>query len=212
MKVSDKGIAALVAHEGVVPAPYLDSVGVWTVGVGHTAAAGAPIPANMKRGVPDDLDAALRDVFSVFANDLERYAADVRRAVKVPMTQHEFDAAVSFHFNTGAIGRASWVKHWNDGNKAAATKAFMNWTKPKEITPRRRDERDLFAHGRYPKGGATVWNVTEAGRVIWRPLRMLSPDDVLGLMRRPSFVDRAPDKPAMGFWASLFAAIFGVRK
>ena len=30
MKTSDKGIAFLVAHEGVVPGPYLDSVGVWT--------------------------------------------------------------------------------------------------------------------------------------------------------------------------------------
>lgn len=224
MKVSDKGIAALVVHEGVVPAPYLDSVGVWTVGIGHTAAAGAPIPANMRRGVPDDLDEALRDVFAVFANDLERYAADVRRAVKVPMAQHEFDAAVSFHFNTGAIARASWVKHWNAGNKAAATKAIMNWTKPKEITGRRQDERDLFAHGRYPKGRATIWNVSTSGRVIWKPLRTLSPDDVLRLMQRapimpapadvpdPVIDTRPAANPAMGFWATLFAAIFGRRK
>jgi len=218
MKVSDKGIAALVAHEGVVPAPYLDSVGVWTVGVGHTAAAGAPIPANMERGVPDDLDTALRDVFEVFARDLERYAADVLRAVKVPMAQHEFDAAVSFHFNTGAIGRASWVKQWNAGNKTAATKAIMNWSKPKEIIPRRRDERDLFAHGQYPKGRATVWSVSSSGRVIWKPLRTLSPDDVLRLMQRTPEPAPTPvtPKPATGsFWGALFAAInaiFGGKK
>jgi len=228
MEVSEKGIAALVAHEGVVPAPYLDSVGVWTVGVGHTAAAGAPIPANMRRGVPNDLDAALRDVFAVFSNDLERYAADVRRAVKVPMAQHEFDAAVSFHFNTGAIARASWVKHWNAGNKAAATKAIMNWTKPMGITQRRRDERDLFAHGRYPKGKATVWSVSSSGRVIWKPLRRLSPDDVLGLMRHAPImpkppqpavdpvIDTTPAKPPQrSLWvvlASLLASIFGKGK
>jgi lysozyme len=60
--------------------------------------------------MPADLDAELTRVFEVFAKDMERFSADVNRAVKVPMKQHEFDAAVSFHFNTGGIGRATWVK------------------------------------------------------------------------------------------------------
>lgn len=33
MRTSDQGLAFIVAHEGVVPAPYLDSVGVWTFGM-----------------------------------------------------------------------------------------------------------------------------------------------------------------------------------
>lgn len=43
---------------------------------------------------------------------------------------------------------------------------------------------------------------------------MPAPVDVPDLVidTRPAFVDHTPDKPAMGFWASLFAAIFGVRK
>ena len=32
-------------HEGIVPAPYRDSTGLWTYGIGHTAAAGAPGPS-----------------------------------------------------------------------------------------------------------------------------------------------------------------------
>ncbi|MGW7506109.1 lysozyme, partial [Streptomyces albidoflavus] len=88
MRVSDKGIAFLVAHEGVVPGPYLDSVGVWTWGVGHTAAAGAPIPSAMPRGMPADLDAALREVFMVFRRDLAKYEADVERALgRTPAAQ-----------------------------------------------------------------------------------------------------------------------------
>lgn len=35
MKTSDRGIFALAKHEGIVPAPYLDSVGVWTYGYAY---------------------------------------------------------------------------------------------------------------------------------------------------------------------------------
>lgn len=216
MNVSDKGIAALIKHEGIVPGPYLDSVGVWTWGIGHTSAAGAPNPVQMPRGVPDDLDGALRRVFQTFAFDLERYAADVRRAVKVPMKQHEFDAAVSFHFNTGAIGRASWVKHWNAGNKAAAAKGIMSWRKPAEIIPRRTDERDLWLHGRYPTGKATVWGVTHSGKVVWRALRTLSQSEILNLMQRPGFTPHvdAPAKkaqPKMN-WLAMLLSLFKGKK
>jgi len=218
MRVSPEGIAALVIHEGIVPAPYLDSVGVLTYGVGHTAAAGSPTPASMERGMPVDLDAALRDVFEVFEKDLEKYSAAVRRAVKVPMAKHEFDAAVSFHFNTGAIGRASWVKHWNAGNKPEAVKGIMSWKKPPEIIKRRKQERDLFAYGTYPSGKATVWEVSKSGKVIWKAARRLSMSDILNLMdkpTRPQFVDHAPgardDKKTLGGGlAALISAILNI--
>ena len=44
MHMTDRGLLALARHEGIVPAPYLDVKRVWTFGVGHTAAAGAPDP------------------------------------------------------------------------------------------------------------------------------------------------------------------------
>jgi GH24 family phage-related lysozyme (muramidase) len=111
MKLSPQGLYFLAAHEGIVPAPYLDSVGVWTYGIGHAETSGLPPnPRRMQRGMPPDLDAELVRVFEVFAEDMEKFSADVNRAVTVPMEQHEFDAAVSFHFNTGAIGRATWVR------------------------------------------------------------------------------------------------------
>jgi hypothetical protein len=91
MRTSDAGIFALALHEGIVPAPYLDSVNVWTYGIGHTAAAGAPDPAQMPRGNPADLERALARVFEVFRADLPKYEAEVRAAVKVPLRQHEFE-------------------------------------------------------------------------------------------------------------------------
>lgn len=182
MQVSQKGIAALIAHEGIVPGPYLDSVGVWTYGIGHTAAAGYPNPASLPRGVPADLDAALSEVFKVFADDLEAYAEAVGRAIRVPVAQHEFDAAVSFHYNTGRISTATWVKTLNAGNRALAADQIMNWRSPAEIIPRRRDEQTLFRDGVYPKARGTVWGVSNSGRVIWKALKTLSGAEIEALM------------------------------
>lgn len=174
MKTSDKGIAALIQHEGIVPAPYIDSKGIWTFGVGHTAAAGAPFPVAMPRGMPTDLDAALGQVFAVFASDLAKYEASVTDAIKVSLSQHEFDALVSFHYNTGAIARAALTGLLNKGDRAAAAMAFMGWSKPAEIIDRRKAEQKLFRDGIYPTGSLTVWNVAETGKVIWRPAKTVS--------------------------------------
>lgn len=188
MKTSDKGIAFLVAHEGVVPGPYLDSVGVWTFGIGHTKAAGDPDPTKLPRGMPADLDAALREVFTVFRRDLAKYEAAVTEALgRTPAAQHEFDAAVSFHFNTGAIGRAAWVDLWKRGQKIDAARSMLaNWRKPAEIIGRRTAERDLFLTGSYGTDKATVWQVNTDGKIVWKQASRLSQDDILRLMAEVS--------------------------
>lgn len=191
MRTSDRGIAALISHEGIVPAPYLDSVGVWTFGVGHTAAAGSPNPSKMPRGMPDDLEAALHHVFMVFARDLVKYEDDVNRAVKVPLKQHEFDALVSFHYNTGAIARASLTGHLNRGDRTAAAVAFMSWKKPAAIIDRRRAEQHLFLTGVYPSISLTVWGVTQAGKVIWKPIASLPPAIAVSKIRSAGDAPRA---------------------
>ncbi len=185
MKTSDDGIFALALHEGIVPAPYKDSVGVWTYGIGHTLGAGHPDPAKMARGMPSNLDAALQDVFDLFRRDVVKYEDAVNRAVKVKVTQAQFDALVSFHYNTGAIGKASLVKRLNAGDFAGAAAGFMAWKKPPEIIERRKAEQALFATGVYPKGQATVWGVTSGGSVVWKPVRRLSRTEVLAMLDRP---------------------------
>jgi lysozyme len=195
MKTSDAGIFALALHEGIVPAPYKDSVGVWTFGIGHTAAAGAPDPATMPKGMPADLDRALARVFEVFRQDLPKYEAGVMRALKVPVTQAQFDALVSFHYNTGAIGRATLVKKLNAGDVAGAAAGFMAWTKPKEITERRRQEQALFAKGVYPSGQVTVWGATPAGNVVWKPVKRLNMAQVLAMLHGKTEPKPEPARP-----------------
>jgi len=215
MKLSDAGIYALALHEGIVPGPYLDSVKVWTYGIGHTSAAGAPHPATMARGMPADLDAEIREVIQLFKQDAAKYEADVARAVKVPLKQHQFDALVSFHYNTGAIGRASLVKKLNAGDYAGAGAGFMAWLKPPELRKRREAERDLFLHGTYPGGAVNVWGVDKAGNVIWKPVKRLTMPQFMALAGRPlspTPVDDspAPDTDGKGLWATLIMALAGI--
>ena len=74
----------VVVLNDCVPGPYLDVKNVWTFGIGHTASAGPPDPAQMSRGLPDDLDAGISEAFRLFRADIVAYEAEVLRAVKVP--------------------------------------------------------------------------------------------------------------------------------
>lgn len=171
MKVSDKGIAELLSHEALVTSPYKDSVGVWTIGVGHTSGAGKPNPQTMDKGV----EAPVAELIELFRNDLAKFEAGVNAAVKVPLAQHEFDALVSFHFNTGAIGRATFVKKLNAGDRLGAAAGMLEWKKPAEIIKRRTAEMKLFRDGKYSNDGkCTIYPANKFGAVQWGSGRRVS--------------------------------------
>jgi lysozyme len=228
MKLSDRGVLEIAEHEGVVLGPYLDSVGVWTYGVGHTAAAGFPDPAKLPREdtrgwnaarVEDELISALR----LFDDDLDKYEARVEKAIKVPLKQHEFDALVSFHFNTGAIGRASFVRKLNAGDRRGAADGMMVWNRAggrviDALTERRKEEREMFLRGVYPSRPVAVWRINGASKPIFgKPLRTLTPREALALMRptvtpgprTPEALQDVPEAPRGGFWAWVFNLIRG---
>jgi lysozyme len=167
----------IAAHEGIVQMPYRDSVGVWTFGVGHTKWAGSPDPAKMPKGVAQPMG----DVAALFAKDIAKYEAGVNKALKgKKVKQHEYDAAVSFHYNTGGIARASWVKYWLQGNKKEAARRMLHWRKPPEIQGRRRKERNLFLYGTYGDGYANVYPASHSGRVKWHMGRRVKVSDYFG--------------------------------
>jgi len=147
MKTSLKGLIEIASHEGVVNYPYKDTKGIWTVGIGHTKMAGAPDPEANKR------EYSVKEIFDIFARDMAKFEARVNDAVKVPVTQNEFDALVSFDFNTGGIYKANLTKLLNKGDHIGAAQAFMGWLKPPEITGRRKKEQALFAKGIYSANG-----------------------------------------------------------
>jgi lysozyme len=92
----------------------------------------------------------------------------VNNAVKVDLKQHEFDALVSFHFNTGAIARASLVKKLNAGDRMGAAEGMLEWKKPAEIIERRRKEMKLFRDGKYSNDGkCSIYPADRNGHVQW---------------------------------------------
>lgn len=124
MQMSAKGRAALSNFEGCVLRAYQDSVGIWTIGVGHTAAAGPPVP---RAGMT--ISAAEAD--AILTGDLRRFEVGVERLARVPLTQGQFDALVSFAFNVGlgALENSTLLRKLNAGDYAAAALEFMRWDK-----------------------------------------------------------------------------------
>lgn len=121
-KISPKGLTFLKRHEGVVLRAYRDAAGVWTIGCGLTAASGVVRP---KAGMVITEAEADR----LLSQALERnYEPAVARAMPGPKP-HEFDAGVSFHFNTGAIDRASWVNAWRNRDWAEVLVGLRKWTR-----------------------------------------------------------------------------------
>jgi lysozyme len=142
MKTSPRGIEDLVLSEGLRTKAYRDSVGIWTIGVGHAATSGKPpIP---KAGMTITRQEAL----DILARDLAEREVTVSRVLG-PVPQSVFDGAMSFHFNTGKIKVASWVAAYKRGDMKEAERLFMLYNKPSEIIGRRKREADLIFRGKY---------------------------------------------------------------
>lgn len=104
----------------------------------------------------------------IFERDIGKFETRVLNAFKRELSQSQFDAAVSFDFNTGGIHRASWVNQFNQGHEHAARRSFMKWRKPREIIPRRQAECNLYFDGTYSSDGkVNVYRATSKGKVLW---------------------------------------------
>jgi len=150
MQTNNKGIAFLERHEGVVLKAYRCPAGVWTIGAGLTAGSGVVKPhAGM---VISDAEATRLLQMALRRNYEPRVSRTMPGA-----RQYEFDAGVSFDFNTGAIHRASWVARWLEKNWDATRSALLAWNKGggrvlPGLTRRREEEYRLLRHGDYGQG------------------------------------------------------------
>ena len=86
-------------------------------------------------------------------SDIARHAEDVVQAIgDAPTTQEQFDALVSFHYNTGAIGRATLTKRHLARDYEAATAEFARWNRAggrimRGLVRRREEEARLYRSG-----------------------------------------------------------------
>lgn len=144
LKLSDQGRDVLADREGMRLTAYKDSRGVWTIGLGHTSAAGPP---TVKPGLTITEDEA----WEIFRRDVQTFRTQLRGAIKVPVEQHQFDALASFIYNIGAGGfkGSTVLKRLNAGDYAGAGAAMLMWNKPPEVMSRRRGEHAQFTRGDY---------------------------------------------------------------
>lgn len=148
MKTSAAGRAAISRREGNELKAYKDSVGVLTIGVGHTSAAGAPKVTSGMKITPAQSD-------EILSRDLAKFETVVNSAVKVPLSQNQFDALVSLAFNIGggAFRNSTLVKKLNKKDYAGAADSFLSWNRAggkvlAGLTNRRKDERKQFLSGK----------------------------------------------------------------
>ena len=143
--MSQKGIEHLKQSEGLRLKAYQDTGGVWTIGYGHTSAAGG-----MK--VYPGLTITRAQAEQLLKDDLARMTYPViKRLVKVDLTQGQFDALCSFIYNLGEgqVSKSTLLRKLNAGDYRGASGQFGRWVydngkKLGGLVTRREKERELF--------------------------------------------------------------------
>lgn len=145
MKASPACIGLIRQCEGFSPVPYLDPVGIPTIGYGSTFYPGGR-PVTMSDQPIDEFHAT-----EIMRSTLSTYEDAVYRYVQVPMTKHQFDALVSFTYNVGTrnFKTSTMLKKINARDFAGAAEEFPKWTSAggrrlKGLVKRRELERRLF--------------------------------------------------------------------
>lgn len=127
------GLVEAYADPGTGAAP-------WTIGWGATGQGIVPGTVWTQQQCDDRL-----------ASDLRRYSADVGDALAgAATTQAQFDALVCFHYNTGAIGRATLTRLHRAQDYDGAKAEFFRWNRAggrvmKGLVRRRAAEAHLYS-------------------------------------------------------------------
>jgi len=124
MKTSDIGRKKIGEFEGDRLVAYKCPAGIWTIGKGHTSAAGSPF-------VHEGMVITQKESDAIFARDLIPYETVVNGCLKVQVSQSQFDALVSLCYNIGpdAFRRSSVVKHVNSREWDKVPADIMKWTR-----------------------------------------------------------------------------------
>lgn len=139
MNLGYNGTKILKYFEGCRLTAYQDSVGVWTIGYGHT------------KGVHAGMSITQEEAEQMLLIELEEYEGYIEKYVIVPLTQNQFDALVVWVYNLGPtnLRRSTLLKELNSGNYTAAGKEITKWNKAggkvlAGLVKRREAEAELF--------------------------------------------------------------------
>ena len=140
MKTSHEGLALIKKFEGLELTAYQCSAGVWTIGYGHT------------KGVQPGDEWSQSHAEHMLEIELEEYEGYINNAVKVALSQNQFDALVSWVYNLGSsnLHASTMLKVLNSGDYEGVPAQIKRWNKAggkvlQGLIRRREAEALLFA-------------------------------------------------------------------
>lgn len=142
-----RGVNLIAEFEGFRSCPYRDVVGVWTIGYGTTGNVGPHSPCITEAVAKNWL-----------RRDAREFGREIRRLVRVRLSNNEYSALVSFAYNVGAGAFASstLLRLLNEGKRQAAADQFGQWVYAggqvyQGLVRRREAERELFLRRKDPR-------------------------------------------------------------
>ena len=140
MIISIPGVELLTHFEGLKLEAYQDSVGVWTIGYGHT------------KGVVSGMKVTESQANNLLRTELIEYQNYINSMVKVNLDQCQFDALVCWVYNLGPtnLSNSTLLTLLNQGVKLQIPKQIRRWNKAggkvlKGLVRRREAEALMFA-------------------------------------------------------------------
>ena len=120
IQISSRGLTLIKQFEGLRSAAYVCPAGLHTIGYGHVIKAGEKFFHPLSEAEAETL----------LLQDIEVAAKAVHRLIKVPLTQGQFDALVSFAFNcgAGALQRSTLRSQVNREEHGQVPAELLKWT------------------------------------------------------------------------------------
>jgi lysozyme len=125
MKTSNDGLELIAKWEGCILKPYKDIAGLRTIGIGHLIKPGEVFP--------DGITITRERALEILSQDVALCETAIKKNIKVPLNQNQFDALVSFGFNcgVGVYSNSGVATAVNSGNFAGVPVALEAWSKAK---------------------------------------------------------------------------------
>lgn len=134
MNCNSKGLDIIRKYEGCRLKAYKCPAGVWTIGYGHTS------------GVVQGMTITQAKADAFLQEDINKCESYVDKYVKIPLTENQYSALVSFTFNCGVGNLQKLVKNRNADQIADAIRLYdkANGIPLSGLTKRRLEEQKLF--------------------------------------------------------------------
>lgn len=145
LRINENGLNLIKDFESLRLTAYKDSVGVWTIGWGHTGLEHNDGSVFQGRTLSET------EAEDLLKHDVFKFEKAVNDNLKVDLNPDQFSALVSFTFNLGEtnLKRSTLLRKLNSRDHFGAAKEFKKWNRAggkrlAGLVRRRLSERNLF--------------------------------------------------------------------